>query len=234
MRIKKSVLTFFVSLVSLVGVHSAATAGAPQAIEGAAPGQFDYYVLSLSWSPEFCHGHSSDPQCGQGYGFVLHGLWPENNNYTYPADCSSNYQLSPSQIADYPFPFPTTKLVEHEWPKHGTCSGLDPVTYVGTAANLFNIDPQSPNPGTVVIPTNGDGNYTKPTGFTTTHDGIVKDFASANNLSQSSIAPMCSGKYLSEVYICYANDGVTPTACDRSTLTNSANSCRGTITVPGN
>lgn len=41
-------------------------------------GVFDYYVLSLSWSPTFCLTHQNDSQCsGKGYGFVLHGLWPQ-------------------------------------------------------------------------------------------------------------------------------------------------------------
>jgi ribonuclease T2 len=50
----------------------------------AAPGQFDFYVLNLSWSPEFCNGHPSAAECSQHRAFTLHGLWPQNNNGTYP------------------------------------------------------------------------------------------------------------------------------------------------------
>ncbi len=56
------------------------------------PGDFDFYVMSLSWSPDYCVGSSVDDpqQCsvGKQLGFVLHGLWPQ---YTrgYPADCSN-------------------------------------------------------------------------------------------------------------------------------------------------
>ena len=39
---------------------------------------FDYYLLNLSWSPEFCYSHQSAPECGKGATFVLHGLWPQN------------------------------------------------------------------------------------------------------------------------------------------------------------
>jgi ribonuclease T2 len=41
------------------------------------PGQFDYYVLSLSWSPSFCEtatGNARRQQCGpRPYSFVVHG-----------------------------------------------------------------------------------------------------------------------------------------------------------------
>jgi ribonuclease I len=45
-------------------------------------GRFDFFVLSLSWSPQFCStpaGRKSSMQCGgsRAYGFVLHGLWPQ-------------------------------------------------------------------------------------------------------------------------------------------------------------
>lgn len=56
-----------------------------------APGQFDFYVLSLSWSPSFCAGATeraaergsgggaaTAQQCGpRPYSFVVHGLWPQ-------------------------------------------------------------------------------------------------------------------------------------------------------------
>src|SRR5580692_7150493 len=45
------------------------------------PGAFDYYVLALSWSPEFCHSHPTKPECVWGkFGFVVHGLWPQYAN----------------------------------------------------------------------------------------------------------------------------------------------------------
>ncbi|MGR3711266.1 MAG: ribonuclease T2 family protein, partial [Alterinioella nitratireducens] len=56
-------------------------AGAARA-EGERAGAFDYYVLALSWTPTWCaiegDGRGS-PQCdpGQGFGFTLHGLWPQ-------------------------------------------------------------------------------------------------------------------------------------------------------------
>jgi len=44
-------------------------------------GEFDYYVMSLSWSPNWCalEGDArGSPQCDDSadFGWVLHGLWP--------------------------------------------------------------------------------------------------------------------------------------------------------------
>ena len=53
---------------------------------GGTPGDFDFYVLALSWSPSFCEaaserGNSSrgiQTQCaGRPFSFVVHGLWPQ-------------------------------------------------------------------------------------------------------------------------------------------------------------
>ena len=59
--------------------------------EGEAPGDFDYYVLSLSWSPNWCalEGDArGSPQCarGAGFGWVLHGLWPQYDR-GWPSYC---------------------------------------------------------------------------------------------------------------------------------------------------
>ena len=56
------------------------------------PGKFDFYVLSLSWSPSFCkdteeRGCESNEQCrGRPYAFVVHGLWPQYER-GFPRDC---------------------------------------------------------------------------------------------------------------------------------------------------
>src|SRR5438309_5449467 len=54
-----------------------------------ATGAFDYYLLNLSWSPEFCYSHRDKPECAQHFAFVLHGLWPQNTDGTYPQNCSN-------------------------------------------------------------------------------------------------------------------------------------------------
>src|ERR1700733_2566011 len=54
--------------------------------------QFDYYVMTLSWAPGFCDlggKETSSPECaeGSGEGFVVHGLWPNNEFRPNPESC---------------------------------------------------------------------------------------------------------------------------------------------------
>lgn len=98
------------------------------------PGKFDYYVLALSWSPEFCHSHPSNAQCSGHFGFVVHGLWPQFVD-GYPEHCSTQPGLTdPSSMTDI---MPGPSLVEHEWTTHGTCSGLDPEAYFKLVRQAF-------------------------------------------------------------------------------------------------
>jgi ribonuclease I len=79
------------------------------------PGQFDFYVLNLYWSPEFCHGHPSAVECGWHRAFTLHGLWPQSTDGTYPEDCSdAPSPASPPRYADiYPRPHaPATRVAD--------------------------------------------------------------------------------------------------------------------------
>ena len=96
-----------------------------------APGDFDFYLLTLSWSPGFCDtgGQAKSPdQCaiGAGLGFVVHGLWPQNAQ-GYPSDCDGNPRpVSRTALALAQGVFPSDGLARYEWRKHGTCTGLSP------------------------------------------------------------------------------------------------------------
>lgn len=93
------------------------------------PGQFDYYVLSLSWAPGFCAINTKDPnECNKGLTFALHGLWPQLEGGSYPTNCS-HVALSAADRATYSRLYASESLIDHEWPKHGTCSGLAPADY---------------------------------------------------------------------------------------------------------
>ena len=55
------------------------------------PGNFDYFVLSLSWSPTYCDGpdgRGDTQQCSPGkrFAFVVHGLWPQYRE-GWPESC---------------------------------------------------------------------------------------------------------------------------------------------------
>lgn len=93
------------------------------------PGQFDYYLLSLSWAPEYCMNlgdDPTDPECtpGRNLGFVVHGLWPENQNGMNPLSCKPAQPLDPQVEKSMLDIMPSDKLILREWGTHGTCSGL--------------------------------------------------------------------------------------------------------------
>jgi ribonuclease T2 len=105
--------------------------------ENERPGAFDYYVLALSWSPQFCASHGGEAQCAQSFGFVVHGLWPENNDGSWPDSCRPAATV-PARTADRVRPFmPSQRLIDHEWARHGTCSGLAMDDYFDALGQAF-------------------------------------------------------------------------------------------------
>ena len=97
--------------------------------EGERAGEFDYYVLSLSWSPTWCAiegDRRGSPQCDadKDFGWVLHGLWPQYER-GWPSYCPAG-ERNPSRadtaaMADI---MGTSGSAWHQWNKHGRCSGL--------------------------------------------------------------------------------------------------------------
>lgn len=165
------------------------------------PGKFDYYLLTLSWSPEHCAQAKNDkPQCGSGarYGFVVHGLWPQYNK-GYPASCSTTPTVPKAVIDDMIVTMPSEKLIQHEWEKHGTCSGETVQGYFGLIKSTFN---------TVKIP-DAFSNPNRP--IKTSAADIRKQFLAANPSLQMAVA--CTKKgYLQEVRLCYDKQ-MRPTPC---------------------
>lgn len=99
--------------------------------EGTA-GEFDYYILSLSWSPTWCRleGEAEgSPQCDADFAWVLHGLWPQHEE-GWPEYCQTAF-APPSRrmTADMADVMGTSGLAWHQWRKHGVCTGLPPADY---------------------------------------------------------------------------------------------------------
>ena len=97
-------------------------------------GNFDFYVLSLSWSSGFCDNggdNHAGAQCsiGSNLGFVVHGLWPQYT-HGFPQNCGPDNR-SPSRAAleGTVGVYPDIGLARYEWKKHGTCSGKSPEGY---------------------------------------------------------------------------------------------------------
>lgn len=204
-------------VASSLAITSFAIPNAVSAQNRGTPGQFDFYVLTLSWSPDYCvkNGDRDQQQCkiGKKLGFVLHGLWPQYNK-GYPANCSAE-KLPLHVKQQFPGLFPSDKLYSHEWKKHGTCSGKTPREYLALSKQLKD---------SVVIPTA----YNRPNKpFRTTIDGLKNVFVNSNNqLNADGIAPYCSGsgRFLQEVFFCYSKDG-KPGICSEEILKRSQKSC---------
>lgn len=162
------------------------------------PGKFDYYLMTLSWSPAFCASTGdgrNDPQCAPGrqFSFVLHGLWPQYtravNGSMWPQFCTTEPGLrDPKTMLDI---MPSTSLISHEWSKHGTCSGLGAEGYFSTARKAMQ---------SVKVPPR----FIAPKEYLNLSPAQVKkEFLQANpGMTADSIAIACSSNFLSEVRVC--------------------------------
>ena len=193
------------------------TAGAAS---GGEAGDFDFYVLSLNWSPTFCASGDADPdQCDPAPpGFVVHGLWPQFES-GYPEYCETKEPRSVDRsiipMIDHMMPDPG--LANYEWRKHGSCSGLSQRDYFALMMDAYE---------RVVIPTE----LVAPT-----RDGrivprkVEEAFVEANpGLQTDGIAVLCADIRLSEVRICLDKQ-----LRFRSCLEVDRNACRAaSIAVP--
>jgi ribonuclease T2 len=168
------------------------------------PGQFDYYVLALSWSPTYCaqQGKNDKQQCGPGrsFAFVVHGLWPQHT-VGWPNDCKTDETwVSQYQIDAMLDIMPSKKLIIHEWKKHGSCAGLSQQAYFDQTRNLFSA---------VKIP----ARYLSPTAdVITTPDQLVTDFVKTNKALTAEMLSVQCGRSkatarLTELRVCMSKDG---------------------------
>ena len=188
------VAVFFLLLTSLILIPSA------QAQQNGEPGKFDFYLLNLSWGPEFCSIQGTSPECVAQPGFVVHGLWPQNNDGSYPEFCSErsgpphperNFDITPDR-----------SLLQHEWSKHGTCTTLAPDDFFALAYKAFH---------SLAIPKLFSD---------LDHEMLLKPakilglFAKANpSFPAGSILVSCEDDRLTAIEACFAKDGLTPIAC---------------------
>jgi ribonuclease T2 len=186
-------------------------------------GQFDFYILALSWSPSYCEASAErtsnpsgqDQQCGpRPYSFVVHGLWPQYEN-GFPEFCQVPApRLDRGIVASMLDLMPSPRLIFHEWDRHGTCSGQTARAFfdgVRKARAVVKIPPEYLD---LAAPLN------------VTPDEVGDAFVRANpGLSRAGLAVSCDSKRLSEVRICMTKDlefrecpSVAERACRRDTL----------------
>jgi ribonuclease T2 len=162
-------------------------------------GQFDYYLLSLSWSPEFCAGPTGardDQQCGASrrFGFVVHGLWPQYE-HGFPESCGTASPV-PSSIVTAMLPLmPSPKLIQHEWENHGTCSGLKVQPYFEQIEKAF---------ATVKVPADFKAPIKQ---VEIAPTSVQSKFVAANpSFPPDAFRVQCRARYLSEVRVCLTKD----------------------------
>ncbi len=150
---------------------------------------FDFYLLNLSWSPEFCYSHPNAAECAAHPAFVLHGLWPQNNDGTFPESCSTAPgPADPDQFKDI---YPDQGLLQHEWQTHGTCSGLSSGAFFQTARSAVRSITIPPTLSALSVQTS------------LPPDQIVALFTASNpSIPRESFAVSCGHNYLTAVEVC--------------------------------
>lgn len=137
-RGKKPIIIILVLVLLLIS-SLAARRHHPQSPDNSST--FDYYLLSLSWAPTYCAEHPNDnsAECrpGEHKAFVLHGLWPQSQSGAPPEDCGSARPVPQQTVRHMLAYFPSAGLIQHEWAKHGTCSGLSAVDYFAKVEQAF-------------------------------------------------------------------------------------------------
>lgn len=167
------------------------------------PGEFDFYLLSLSWSPSYCAAaqerspnRAPDQQCGgRPFSFVVHGLWPQYER-GFPAFCQvPSPRLNRNIVSSMLDLMPSPRLIFHEWDRHGTCSGLSARAYFETvrkARAVTKIPAEYLELEKPIMVAPGD---------------VTEAFIKANpGMPRDAISVTCDSKRLSEVHICINKD----------------------------
>lgn len=155
MRLKRLGLAAVLSVAILpAGARAAAHCELPRDLRPAPaltppPGEVQtgvvnaYYLLAISWSPEWCRTNgegdtSQRLQCeGPARGFVLHGLWPNGVAKPYPRYCRPVGALDSQTVREMFCRTPSPELLQHEWQAHGSCAWPDAKAYFAQEAALY-------------------------------------------------------------------------------------------------
>jgi ribonuclease T2 len=209
------------SIAALLAL-AAAVAGGPPARAEPAAGDFDYYVLALSWSPTWCEAEvaagDAPEQCDprRDLGFTLHGLWPQYDGGGWPEYCDTT-ERDPKrdQSANMADIMGSGGLAWYQWKKHGRCSGLPAGVYFALSRLAYAFVKR---PG-------GIG------GATMTPEAVERAFIKANpDLHADDLVVSCAENKLREVRICLTKD-LEPRGCAPDVLADACRSSRA-ISVP--
>ncbi|MYM56809.1 ribonuclease T2 family protein [Thalassovita mangrovi] len=196
--------------IRLISLVFALIAGAALA-DGERPGDFDYYVLSLSWSPSWCalEGDArGSPQCDEAedYGWVLHGLWPQYHR-GWPSYCPTVEPHPTRRMSDEMTDIMgSSGLAWYQWKKHGVCSGLSAAAYYDLARRAYD-------------------SVTRPAVFrkldrpvTLPAKVVEQAFLQANpGLEPDMLTITCKGGRIQEARLCLSKD-LAPVPCGRDVI----------------
>jgi ribonuclease T2 len=191
----------FIAALSLSLVASATAFAAPPAPKGkGVAGEYDYYMLSLGWTPEDCarQGAKADPaRCsGDGRaGFLVRGLWPEFEKGGRPENCGRVPPV-PAEMLEAIRPIMAgDEAIQQLWRKHGSCTGLSVDYYFADLRIAFE---RVKLPDILKQPSSG---------FSLPAIEAVHRIADLNpELPPESIAGVCEKKQLVEVRLCVNKD----------------------------
>ena len=178
---------------------------------GDKPGEFDYYVMALSWSPNWCAlegDRRGSDQCDarHDYGWILHGLWPQFER-GYPSNCRTrDRDPSRSQTRAMSDIMATGGLAWHQWKKHGRCSGLSSQDYFALSREAY---------GSVKRP-DVLRKLDKPVKLPAT---VIEDaFLQSNpQLEADMITITCKGNYVQEARVCLTKN-LEPRVCGKDVI----------------
>jgi ribonuclease T2 len=193
---RKAIITALSAACMLATSHAYA--------DGEQAGDFDYYVLALSWSPTWCALEGDErgsPQCERDLGWVMHGLWPQFDR-GWPSYCNTLVRdPSRRQTAAMEDIMGTDGAAWYQWKKHGRCAGLEAQEYLDTAREAFE-------------------SVTRPAAFQSLEKDVLlpasvveQAFLQSNpQLSKDKVTVTCRDNRIQEVRICLGKD-LKPTQC---------------------
>lgn len=193
------------------------------------------YVFAYSWQPGFCKGTTypgcSTPEAFWSTHFTVHGLWPQYTTSGYPSYCSTEafnstipVEIGWDTMTQY---WPDVKYTEtndqydsfweHEWDKHGTCSGLTQENYFQDAINLIE-------------------SFGTPSVLSAAAGSTISATTLRNAFGGSTFVSLqCTSMVLTGAYTCWLqSDGVPTTQVACPTEVQGEDTCKSsdTITVP--
>jgi ribonuclease T2 len=205
---RRILLTLLLSLTTL-----------PAIAEGERAGEFDYYVMALSWSANWCaiEGDArNSPQCDESedHGWILHGLWPQFHR-GHPSFChTAKRPPSRGMTTDMADIMGTGGLAWHQWKKHGTCTDLSVSDYFALSRSAY---------ATIIRPSIFRKlDHTVKLPASVVEDAFIKDNPT---LKRNNITITCRQGYIQEARICLSRD-LEPVPCGRDVIKDAASKTR--------